>query len=311
MSPGLEIQLGAVPTSYAGGDATRVFGVIGHPVAHSLSPAMHNAALGAARVDATYLAFDVAPAELGDCMARLRLEARRGRVGGVNVTLPHKQAVIAELDGLDATAALAGAVNTVRVQRSGGDASGDDVFVRLLGFNTDVDGLVAALADCGVRLAGARLVVLGAGGMARAAVVAALREGVAEIRVANRTVPRAREMLDAVCGAWRGRLPSVACTALADAPGLIADAHLLVQATSLGLQPDDPSPMSLVTAAPDLFVLDAVYNPPESALLRQARALGLRRANGLGMLVHQGAAALRLWTGIAPALEVMRRSLGL
>jgi shikimate dehydrogenase len=305
LSRRLEIRLGPAPQAYEGGDATRVFGLLGHPVSHSLSPRLQNAALRAAGLDATYLAFDVAPGELVECMARVRVEARSGRLGGLNVTLPHKQEVARLVDERDDASLLAGAVNTVQVLRDGAGASAR---VSLRGFDTDVAGLVAALAERGVRLGRARVLVVGAGGMARAAVVAALQEGAAEIRVANRSLERAQTMLDDVCNAWRGALPHVACAALEDAASLLDGAQVLVQATSLGLDARDPSPLSLATAPEGLFVLDSTYGSAESALLREARARGLAGTDGRALLLHQGAAAFQIWTGLAPAVDAMRKA---
>ncbi|MFQ5599526.1 MAG: shikimate dehydrogenase family protein [Candidatus Krumholzibacteriia bacterium] len=306
MSAPLYMQLGPQRVPYTGTRTTRVFGVIGHPVRHSLSPRFQGAALRSLGLDAVYLTFDVEPSELAACVRRMREHAVRGTLAGVNVTLPHKSAIRSELDDLDGVARVTGAVNTIQFESPAPGA------VALRGFNTDVAGLIQALADAGVSLRGVPVVVVGAGGAARAAVVAALREGASEVRVANRSVARAREMLDALSASWRGRLPQLTCAALVPAAGALLDgARVLVQATSLGLRAADPSPLDLAAAPPELFVLETIYNPAETTLLRAARARGLRARNGLGMLVHQGAAALRIWTDRQPPLDVMRRSRGL
>lgn len=303
------IRIGAEAVPYDGGPATRLYVLLGSPVAHSMSPCLQAAALRAVGRDAAYVACEVAPPELPAALQRLREAASAGRVGGANITVPHKTAVLALLDDLEDEARATGAVNTIRIAPGPGSAADG---LRFIGHNTDVQGLVAALSEAGMGLAGARVVVLGAGGMARAAVRAALGQGAAAIRVCSRSPWRAQEMLDDLAGAWRGRLPHLACAGLeAPAADLLHGAQVLVQATPLGLAPDDSSPVSLAEAPPDLCVFDAVYGAAETALVRQARARGLRAANGLGLLVHQGAAAFRLWTGREAPLAVMRRSVGL
>jgi shikimate dehydrogenase len=303
------IRIGAEAVPYEGSPATRLYVLLGSPVAHSLSPRLQTAALRAVGLDAAFVACEVAPHELPEALRRLRQAAEAGRVGGANVTVPHKTAVLALLDDLDDEARATGAVNTIRIE-AGPRAAAHDL--RCVGHNTDVPGLVAALAEAGMELAGAHVVVLGAGGMARAAVRAALGQGAASIRVCSRSPWRAQEMLDDLAGAWTGRLPHLACAGLeAPAADLLHGAQVLIQATPLGLAPDDPSPVSLADAPADLGVFDSVYGAAETALVRQARARGLRAANGLGMLVHQGAAAFELWTGRRAPLAVMRRSVGL
>lgn len=299
------IHIGKQSQSFTGTDQTRVFAVIGHPVSHSRSPVLQQAALSALGLDAVYLAIDVAPEELGASLTRMVAAAAGGRLGGVNVTSPHKQAVLARMGALEAVARQAGAVNVIGFDRSAGS-------VVLHGHNTDVEGLRAALVENGVSMAGVPVVVVGSGGMARAAVVAALRSDAAEIRVLARSPARAEAMLQSVATAWEGRLPALLWDSLeGHRQTCLADAAVLVQATSLGLQRHAPSPLNLQGAPPGMFVFESIYEPTETALLRQARSLGLAGANGLAMLLHQGAAALRLWTRREPPLVVMRQSLGL
>ena len=293
------LQVGRCRLEYAATTRTRVFLLLGHPVAHSLSPQLQSAALHALSLDAVYLAADIAPTDLPQALADLR--AAGTRVGGANVTVPHKRTVVPFLDALEADARLAGAVNTVVCAPDG-----------WRGANTDIEGLRRSLDDAGVVAAARPLVVLGAGGMARAAVVMALAAGASEVRVVARDPARAAALTDAIGAAWPGKLPRFVHAGLAAPPaGILDGASVLVQATSLGLARGDPSPMALVHPPPDLFVFEAVYTPAETALLRAARAAGLRCTNGLGMLVHQGARALHLWTGREPPLAVMRRSVGL
>ncbi|UCE01770.1 MAG: shikimate dehydrogenase [Candidatus Latescibacterota bacterium] len=305
MNRRLEIQLGARAVGYRGTSATRVFGILGQPVRHSLSPRFQSAAFAASALDAVYLRFEVAAAELQRSVERMREQAASGPLAGINVTLPHKHAIVGLVDALDEEARLTGAVNTIRFEPT---ASGTPL---LRGFNTDVHGLLAALDEHAVTMSGAVVVIVGAGGAARAAVAGALHSGAAAVRVLNRAPVRAQEMLDAVVAVWRGALPALSCAPLDAAPRALRDAAVLIQTTPVGMQPDDPLPVLLSAPPAALFVLDTLYAPPQTALLRRARSAGLRCSNGLDMLLHQGAASFGLWTGIDPPLEAMRRSLGL
>jgi shikimate dehydrogenase len=297
-------QLGATPIVCDGGPETRLYVLLGHPVAHSRSPAMQGAAFRAIGWDATYVACDVLPDDLPAVWSHLRRLAATGRFAGGNITVPHKQGSLAALDDLAPRAALAGAANTIVVRR---DAAGS---IELHGDNTDVTGLVAALAECGADLHRARLLVTGTGGMARAAVVAGLEHGAAEIRVLGRDPLRAQDLLDEVSHRWRGRLPLLACAGLEPGAGqLLAHADLWVQAASVGMHAGDPLLLDLDTAPATLFVFDAVYVAGGTALVRAARARGLRSSDGLGLLLHQGAAAFALWTGKPAPLESMRAAL--
>jgi shikimate dehydrogenase len=256
--------------------------VIGDPVAHSLSPAMQGAALGAAGLRWTYEAVRVRPEALPAAVGRLQETVR-----GFNVTVPHKIAIRDYLDEVAPNATRAGAVNTVVCD--GG---------RLFGDNTDIPGFTAALLSVDPNPAG-RAVLLGAGGAARAVVLALLDLGL-PVTVANRTPARAQ--------ALAGCLSGVEAIAT-DAPGLIdrlSEATIVVNATSLGLHPDDPSPLPPGThLRHGATAIDLVYGH-ETTFLREARRHGCRVSDGIEMLVRQGAESFRLWTGIAPDLEVMR-----
>ncbi len=274
--------------------STRLVGVLGDPIAHSRSPAMHNAAFRALGLNWCYLPLHVAPA---------RLEAAlRGLVAlefvGANVTIPHKERA-AELAGeLTPAAAAVGAVNTLMVQ---GEA--------LWGDNTDVGGLLMALAEAEVEVQGRQAVVLGAGGSARAAVYALAQAGAA-VTVANRTVQRAEALAVTLGPRLRGRLEVLP---LADAAALQArldEAALLVNTTSVGMHPGpDESPLPAgVRCHPGLAVLDLVYAPRQTRLLRDARAWGCPTVEGLRVLIHQGALSLECWTGRAAPIEAMARA---
>jgi shikimate dehydrogenase len=268
--------------------STHVAAVIGCPVRHSLSPVMHNAAYAALGLDWVYVAFEVAPGA-----ARGALDAMRALgVAGFNVTMPHKHDVAAALDRLSPSAARLGAVNTVRRGPRDGELVGD---------NTDGAGFLDALRiDEGFDPAGRRCVVVGAGGAARAVVCALADAGAADIAVVNRTPERAE-----AAAALAGRVGRVGTGA--DAAG----ADLVVNATPLGM-----AGARAVGGPPEIavdparlgagqLVVDLVYHPVVTPLVEAARARGAAAANGLGMLIHQAAHTIRLWTGEDPPLEVM------
>ncbi len=270
--------------------------VLGYPIKHSISPAMHNAALAematreVAFADWRYFRFEVPPEELPRALALLHEKQFRG----VNLTVPHKILAVAQVAAIDPAARPVGAVNTLRWRTDGWE-----------GFNTDGYGLANGLReDLGVELAGADVILLGAGGAARGAAVECLQRGVRSLWIANRT----RENLDALLAqlaplagnaTLRGFAPAEASGA-----GLPAGA-VVVNATSAGLKATDPLPINLDSLPIPRAVYDMIYNPAETALLAAARASGLPRANGLSMLVHQGARALEIWTGRAVPVAAM------
>ncbi len=271
---------GAGAAAIGAGADTELCAVLLHPAAHTRSPAMHNAAFQALGQDAVYLAFDVAPALLPAAIAGARALGLRQ----LAISIPHKQAVMALLDEVDETARRIGAVNTVT--RDG---------ARLVGANTDWLGLVRAL-ERETELAGQRAVVLGAGGTARAAVFG-LRERGATVSVLNRSVEKARQMAREL-GAERAG-------ALGELGELEYD--LLVNATSVGLRSaDTPVPAAHLRAGTTVF--DAVYEPAETTLLRDAREQGARAIGGKWMLVYQAVEQIRLWAGRAPEPDRLARA---
>ncbi|HEY4397677.1 MAG TPA: shikimate dehydrogenase [Acidimicrobiia bacterium] len=257
---------------------TRVVGIIGDPVGHSRSPAMHNAAFDALGLDWVYVAFPVAR---GEGAAAVRAVATLG-LAGLNVTMPHKADAAGACDDLSSEAAALGAVNTV-VNADG----------TLAGHSTDGDGFLRALDDEGITVAGRHAVVLGAGGAGRAITHALGRAG-ARVTVAARRSEAARDAASLAPGA--------------DAIGFgeltVEGFDVVVNATPLGMN-GEPPPFDTSHLHAGQFVFDTVY-PGETPLLRESRARGIGAAGGLGMLVHQGALSFSLWTGFAPPLEVMR-----
>ncbi|AOS43918.1 Shikimate dehydrogenase [Lacunisphaera limnophila] len=269
--------------------------VLGHPIRHSVSPAMHNAALAAlAARDPAYAAwkyfrFEVPPAELAAALPRFHAAGFHG----LNLTVPHKILAFDLVAEIDPSATAIGAVNTLLRTATG-----------WRGYNTDGHGLAAALhADLGVDLAGADVVLLGAGGAARGAAVECLRKKCASLWIANRT----RANLDALLAALRplaGTIPVYGFDPVHPPAALPAGA-VVINATSAGLKPGEPAPIALPRLPAGLRVYDMVYNPPQTALLRDAAARGLSHANGLSMLVHQGARSLEIWTGVTAPVSVM------
>ncbi|MDN5346850.1 MAG: shikimate dehydrogenase [Clostridia bacterium] len=274
---------------------TKLTGIIGYPVEHSFSPAMHNAAFVACGLNWVYLAFAVRKELLADALAGVR---GLGLVG-INVTVPHKEEVLPLLDELDPLAARIGAVNTV-VNEGG----------RLKGYNTDAYGFLTSLREEGFDPAGKKAVILGAGGAARAVAFGLAGAGLGALVIANRSPERAREL----AAALKKNIPALQVEWARLRPEEVApalrEADLLVQTTSVGMYPKiDVSPLEDYSCLrPGLWVYDLVYNPRQTKFLKAARAAGCRTLDGLGMLVHQGAAAFRLWTGLQPPLEVMRQA---
>lgn len=274
--------------------------LLAHPAGHSLSPAMHDAAFAALDVDARYEAWDVPPAELAAAIERLRDPV----ILGANVTVPHKRAVLALLDGLDAEAAAIGAVNVVR--REGG---------RLLGGNSDGEGFLRSLREAGLDPAGRRVLLLGAGGAARAVGWALLRAGAAELRIVNRTHASAAALAAALAADAGGAV----VRALRDPLDGAERIGLWVNATSVGMRrggvDPDASPLDPAAFArrgPDATpaaAVDLVYRPRRTRFLRDAAAAGLVTVEGSGMLLHQGAAAFEAWTGRPAPLAAMRAAL--
>jgi shikimate dehydrogenase len=273
---------------------TKPFAVLGHPIGHTLSPVMHNAAFAALGLDAVYLALDVAPERLLPALTSLRDLG----FGGVNLTVPLKEVAFRGLPRLDDSARLLGAVNTVTFTADG-----------LTGYNTDGHGFLAAIEEAfAIPVAGQRLFILGAGGAGRAVALVSAREGAASITLTDidgaRAVTLAREVEALGTGA------SVRLIEPGHDPVEPARAcDLIVQSTPVGMKKDDRSPLNPAAFRPGQRVFDLVYMYPETALLAEARKAGAQIANGLGMLLHQGARAFSIWTGRESPLSVMREAL--
>lgn len=277
---------------------TNIVGVIGWPVSHSVSPVMHNAAFAALGLDWCYVPLPVPldpPDRIGEAVRGLRALGLRG----ANVTVPHKQAVMPHLDRLSPAAKAIGAVNTIVVEADGA----------LLGDNTDAPGFVADLRDHAIDPAGKRVLVLGAGGSARAVVYGLAAAGCRAVAIANRTVDRAGQ-LAADMGAHFPAIPVSAHALPAAIDALVAEVDLIVNTTSLGMTPNvETTPWDEgVPFHSSQVVYDLVYNPPQTRLLRKAADDGATAIGGLGMLIWQGAIAFERWTGHQPTVDKMRQA---
>lgn len=270
--------------------STQVYGIVGYPISHSRSPAMQEAAFRALGIDARYVPFPVAPADLPAAIAGL---AALG-VAGANVTVPHKESVIALLDEVEPAARAMGAVNTL--VRDG---------ARWIGTNTDAEGLARSVDEAGAEV-GDRLVILGAGGAARAAVVG-LGGRAKEIVIAARRIEQAEALIASLASVVpSARLSSCSMHALEP---VFAGASTVVQATSATLGEGAETfvaQLPLRSLPAHATLVDLVYVPRRTALLRAGEARGLRTIEGVGMLVHQGALAFERWMGLAAPIDVMR-----
>jgi len=269
-----------------------VCGVIGDPIEHTLSPTMHNAAFNHLKLDFVFLAFRVKAAELENAMRGMRGLGIRG----LNVTMPHKNSVTKYLDEVDLTVKFLGSVNTIL---------NDDG--RLLGFNTDGVGALKALRENGVNPNGKKLLLLGAGGAAKA-VAFSLAKEVGELVVLNRAPQKAKELADALSRTFGKKVVGDALS-----PSLIQknlhDSDILINATSVGMHPNISQSLAAPQwLKPDLCVMDIVYNPIETKLVKDAKAVGAHVISGVEMLLYQGAASFEIWTGRLAPIEVMRRA---
>ena len=289
--------------------ATRLCAVYGFPIRHSASPAMHNAAFAKLGLNWRYLAFEVHPNNLRAAIAG----ARAMQFSGLNLTVPHKLLAMQIVDVLDESSKTWGAVNTVRFEArdAGGNwqplhhfpesISGE---IRSQGFNTDSDGIARSLReDLGLKLAGLKVLLVGTGGAGQVAALRLAMEGVAELFVTDYVIAKA----EAVAEEIRKRYPRVKVT-VGFPKG---EMDLLLNATPIGLKPGDPSPVDekQFPLRQARAVYDMIYKPAETKLLATAKAAGCKTSNGLGMLLHQGAAAFEIWTGQTAPVDVMRRAL--
>ena len=280
-------------------------GIIGYPIRHSISPVFQQAALDHCSMDATFEAWEIDPRRLPEFITSVRSPETLG----INVTVPHKEAVMSHLDSIDNWAEMAGAVNTV-VNEAG----------KLAGHNTDGSGFLRALEEQGkFHPEGRNVLIIGAGGSAKAVALALCGRGAASITIANRTLQRAQRLVEllesnASFGTAKSR-PRVEAVPLHSPEDTLeraaSESELVVNCTTMGMKhgPDEThSPIPARYIPSRALVYDLVYNPPETPLLREAARAGAATLGGLPMLVYQGAAAFQLWTGQKAPVEVMMRA---
>lgn len=272
--------------------ATRVAGIAGAPVGHSLSPLIHNAWIEAAGLDAVYVPF----APPADGFARFADGLRGGAVCGINVTVPFKEAAAEACDALSPRARAAGAANLLVFRRDG----------TIVGDNTDGEGMLGALGALagGFDPKAGPVVILGAGGAARGAAAAFVLEGAPAIRIVNRTLAKA----ELIAGLLEGDIEAYPLDRCAEA---LADAAVVINATTAGLEGAEPFDVPLAAARPDVVVMDMVYKPLVTPLLASARVLGLRTVDGLEMLIRQAGPSFEAFFGRPPPPGVDVRALSL
>ena len=273
--------------------ATRVCGVIGDPIEHTMSPVMHNTAFNELGLDYIYVAFRVPREELGKAIAGMRAL----NITGLNVTIPHKVSVIPYLDKLDPLAEKIGAVNTI--------ANNNGV---LTGYNTDASGFLQALLDKGVEPAGKNVAILGAGGASRA-ISFSLADRGANLAILNRKLELdwAEKLAKEISDAFKKEVPALELNEN-NLTVNMEKADILVNATSVGMTPNNnETPVPVRLLRPGLVIFDAVYNPLQTRLQREAEAVGAETISGIDMLVWQGALAFEKWTGKKAPVELMKK----
>jgi shikimate dehydrogenase len=271
---------------------TRVCGVIGDPIEHTLSPTIHNAAFDQLKLDFVFLAFRVKAADLENA-----IQGMRGLdIHGLNVTMPHKSTVIDFLDEVDATVQFLGSANTI-LNKDG----------KLSGFNTDGVGALKALRENCVALSEKKVLLLGAGGAAKA-IAFSLAKEVRKLAILNRTAEKAKELAETLGRMFNKKVVGSGLSSDAIAKNL-RDSDILINATSVGMKPN----LTQSLVAPqwlksDLAVMDIVYNPVETKLAKDAKAAGAKVISGVEMLIYQGGASFEIWTGRSAPIEIMRRA---
>lgn len=275
------------PAASARGEPARTFAIIGDPIDHSLSPAIHNASYRHLKMNCMYMAYRIPPDELDAGVESLK----RAGIAGFNVTIPHKVAIMKYLDHVDETCGTIGAANTVRIKEG-----------MTYGYDTDMDGFLKPLIDRSVRLKGARILLLGAGGAARAAILGFIKNGAGHITIYNRTVAKA-ESLSEFCHKYGVSSDS------GPIPDIIPDEFdIIANSTSIGMG-DGRQPASVQNISKDTVVYDMVYRPITTPLLEQASAVGAETIRGWEMLLGQAELAFKILTGVKAPGDVMKRSL--
>ncbi|MCY9189274.1 shikimate dehydrogenase [Bacillus mojavensis] len=266
----------------------KLYGVIGNPIAHSMSPDIHNAALKDLGLDGHYHAFKVEEDSLEDAVKGIRALG----VQGINVTVPHKVSIMDHLDHIDESAKVLGAVNTVRRE-------GD----KLVGYNTDGEGFVKSLMRILDKpISELSFLMIGAGGAARAIFTTIVRDNPEKFDICNRTIEKAKQLSESAPS-----FRNVEVLSIKEAEERLEQYDVIIHTTSVGMYPNvEDIPLSLQRAASSAVVCDIVYNPIQTSLLKEAKQKGLKTLDGVGMFVEQAALSFRLWTGHEPDVEKMR-----
>jgi shikimate dehydrogenase len=271
---------------------TRVCGVIGDPIEHTLSPIIQNAGFRALKLDYVFLAFKVKSAKVENAVDGMRAL----NIRGLNVTMPHKSTIMNFLDRIDLSAQIVNSVNTILNRES-----------KLFGFNTDGVGALKALRENGVEPKGRKVLLLGAGGAARAIAYAMAKES-DELAVLNRTEKQARELAKLLEKTANKKIVAGSLSP-SEIQRNLQDSDILINATSIGMKPKaDESLVPPRLLRPNLAVMDIVYNPIETKLAKDAKAAGAKVVSGVEMLIYQGAASFEIWTGKSAPVEVMRKA---
>ncbi|MGI9554060.1 MAG: shikimate dehydrogenase [Thermodesulfobacteriota bacterium] len=277
---------------------TRIYGIFGHPIEHSLSPVMQNNAFSELDLDSVYVAFDVPPPSLSEAVSAIRALG----ISGINVTVPHKEAIMAHLDEISTDAMLVGAVNTI-----------SNIEGRLIGFNTDVGGFLRALKDdLDFTPEGKKVFLVGAGGAARAVIVGLGRNYVSEIIIANRTLSNAENLAKE----FGDQFPKVEIKAVMLSDELrikqcIDKSDILINASSAGMNGDNPLELPLHLFPKSAVIYDLVYQPKDTPLVKDAKRAGIKAVSGHSMLLFQGAEAFEIWTGLVAPVKTMKKALEL
>lgn len=272
---------------------TTPFAVLGHPIGHSLSPLMHNASIERLGLDAIYLAFDAPP----DLLMEILPAMQKMGFKGVNLTVPLKEVAFNAIADLDDSAKMLGAVNTVEFTDNG----------ELKGHNTDGAGFIAALQESfSISPAGLKVFVLGTGGAGRAVAITAAKAGCKSVCLADLDTERTQNVAREISALVPDCKVEIAA---GDSAAYARESDLVIQATPVGMKEDDPPLLQANAFKTGQYVYDLIYMYPETGLMKEAASAGAQCANGLSMLLHQGAVAFKIWTSIDPDIEAMRRAL--
>jgi shikimate dehydrogenase len=267
---------------------TKLVGLVGYPVSHSLSPLIHNTLFNEHQLNFVYLPFPVKDGQLSKAILGLKAIG----VKGFNVTVPYKEEIIPFLDNVDKNARFVGAVNTIVVEGE-----------KLFGYNTDVMGFSASLYEAKIAVKGKKIAVLGAGGAARAIITSLAVDGANEVYIINRTYLKAKKLAEE----FEKKLEIAIESYLLDDESSytkVAQSDIIINTTSVGMEgKNNKSLLSEEVLFPHQTVIDIVYNPPETLLLKKAAKIGCNTLNGLGMLIHQALQSFKIWTGIQPSGE--------